>query len=291
MSRTDWGRVLDESRDIVESYDTAVTLRQLFYRLVARLVIPNTVGAYKGLSRVTADARRDGDFPDLTDRTREIFEYQTFTSPARAIGYTAAIYRRDRTEGQEVSIYLGVEKDGMVNQLDAWFSDLGLPILSPRGYASQSYVDEVARHVADVGRPAVLVYAGDHDPTGHDIDRDFAECTGCFEQVRRIALGPELVEQYDLPEAVDNDPLTAEKLERTAQAAGPPGLSRSRNRRHPRGGPRKKGPPAAVREVGPPAPGGVQKWTPRVPNVVVRLQVSKNGWTPISCDQGRRRPP
>jgi hypothetical protein len=132
MSRTDWGRVLDESRDIVESYDTAVTLRQLFYRLVARLVIPNTVGAYKGLSRVTADARRDGDFPDLTDRTREIFEYQTVTSPARAIGYTAAIYRRDRTEGQEVSIYLGVEKDGMVNQLDAWFSCLGLPILSPR---------------------------------------------------------------------------------------------------------------------------------------------------------------
>jgi hypothetical protein len=187
---------------------------------VARLVIPNTVGAYKGLSRVTADARRDGDFPDLTDRTREIFEYQTVTSPARAIGYTAAIYGRDRTEGQEVSIYLGVEKDGMVNQLDAWFSDLGLPILSPRGYASQSYVDEVARHVADVGRPTVLVYAGDHDPTGHDIDRDFAERTGCFEQVRRIALGPELVEQYDLPEAVDNDPLTAEKLERDSRARG-----------------------------------------------------------------------
>ena len=35
-TRVDWRRVLDVGRAVVESYDTPVTLRQLFYRLVLR---------------------------------------------------------------------------------------------------------------------------------------------------------------------------------------------------------------------------------------------------------------
>jgi hypothetical protein len=31
------------------------------------------------------------------------------------------MYRRDRTEGQEWSIHIGVEKRGMIEQLDSWF--------------------------------------------------------------------------------------------------------------------------------------------------------------------------
>ena len=39
---------------------TSVTLRQLFYRLVSAQVIPNSQGAYKRLSALTAEARREG---------------------------------------------------------------------------------------------------------------------------------------------------------------------------------------------------------------------------------------
>lgn len=139
--RIKWGQVLDEARAIVGSYDTPVTLRQLYYRLVAAQLIPNTPYHYKKLSDRTADARRNGDFPDLIDRGRKIHEYQTFDSPREAAFYTAAIYLRDRTEGQDVTLYLGTEKAGIVNQLDQWFSDLGLPILALGGYASQTYVN------------------------------------------------------------------------------------------------------------------------------------------------------
>ena len=45
-----WGLVLDEAAGVVESYCTSVTLRQLFYRLVARQLIPNQATAYKRLS-------------------------------------------------------------------------------------------------------------------------------------------------------------------------------------------------------------------------------------------------
>jgi hypothetical protein len=197
-----WGHVLIAARDIVESYDTGVTLRQLFYRLVAAQLIPNTPQAYKTLSAHTAVARRDGMFPDLIDRTRLIHEYRAFPSPHEARNYTARIYRRDRTEGQDVSVYLGVEKAGIVNQLDAWFGHpYGLPILSLGGYASQSYVTDTVRHVEAQNRPAVLLYAGDHDPSGWDIPRDFTKRTACWKHVDRVALTPELMEAHRLPEA------------------------------------------------------------------------------------------
>jgi len=198
----EWPPVLDAARTIVEGYDTPVTLRQLFYRLVARQLIPNTQNAYKRLSELTAAARRDGEFPDLTDRTREIHEYQSFTGPADALSYLSQIYRRDRTEGQEYSLYLAVEKAGIVNQFDAWFGQpFGIPILALGGYASQSYVDEIARHVEAAGRPAVLLIGGDHDPSGWDIPRDFVARTACWKEVQRVVLDPDQVAEYDLPVA------------------------------------------------------------------------------------------
>ena len=73
MTRVSWVLVLYEARAIVERYDTDVTLRQLFYRLVAQQLIPNLQPFYRRLSARTAEARRDGTFPDLTDETSEIY--------------------------------------------------------------------------------------------------------------------------------------------------------------------------------------------------------------------------
>lgn len=195
----DWPALLVHAAAIVESYDTSVTLRQLFYRLVSRAILPNTTNAYKSLSRYTARARRDGTFPSLMDRTRTIHRYQSFSGPGEAREWLAQIYRRDRTEGQTFSLYLGVEKAGIVEQIQEWFGDLGVPVLALGGYGSQSFVDEVAADAKASGRPAVLLYAGDHDPSGEDIDRDFVARTGCWEEVRRVALSAEQVEEYELP--------------------------------------------------------------------------------------------
>jgi hypothetical protein len=199
--RTDWGLVLDRAADIVYEYDTLVTLRQLFYRLVAEALLVNTISSYKGLSARTAEARRQGIFPELTDRTRTIHRYRTFPDPDNAIEWLQAIYRRDRTEGQDVSVFLGVEKAGIVAQLESWFGDLGIPVLALGGYASQSFVDQVRRDVDRQARPAVLLYAGDFDPSGEDIDRDFVERTDCWSKVVRVALDADQVDAYRLPPA------------------------------------------------------------------------------------------
>jgi hypothetical protein len=201
-ARINWPDLLATAADIVNDYDTGVTLRQLFYRLVAAQLLPNTTSAYKGLSAKTAEARRQGEFPDLIDRGRLIHRRAHWASAADALASLAAQYREDRTEGQDVSVYIGVEKAGLVTQLESWFSDLGIPILALGGYSSQTYVDEVVADAEDQDRPAVLLYAGDFDPSGEDIDRDFTQRTACFDKVVRVALTAEQVEAYALPPAM-----------------------------------------------------------------------------------------
>ncbi len=199
MTSIDWTLILGTAAEVVDQYDTRVTLRQLFYRLVAAELLPNTQSAYKRLSARTAKARREGSFPALEDRTRSIHRTLAFETPAEALDVISCNYRRDRTEGQEWNVYLGVEKHGLVNQLTHWFDLYGLPMLALGGYSSQTLVDEVRHDVHADGRPAVLLYAGDFDPSGIDIDRDFVERTDCFDQAIRVALTADQVDRYNLP--------------------------------------------------------------------------------------------
>jgi hypothetical protein len=107
-------------------------------------------------------------------------------------------YTRDRTEGQNVAVYIGVEKHAMRPQLAAWFRGYGVPIIYFGGFASQTYVDDIKRHVEADGRPSVLIYAGDLDPSGVEIYEDFMRRSACFDKYIKIAVHPAQTKQYGL---------------------------------------------------------------------------------------------
>jgi hypothetical protein len=197
--RLDWGRIIPRAAQIARSYDTAVTLRQLFYRLVAAGVIPNSQGAYKRLSELTAAERRDRNFPALLDQGRTIWEPPSWEDADDILRGCVRQFRVDRTIGQEMTVVLGVEKATMTAQLQAWFGERGLPIVALRGYSSETLERQVVNYVQQYDRGAVLLYAGDHDPSGEDIDRNFVEQTGCWDVVERVALSSDQVVTYDLP--------------------------------------------------------------------------------------------
>lgn len=196
---TDWNKVILRAKEVVESYDTPVTLRQLYYRLVSEGLIVNHQQSYKRLSAKTAQARREGWFPSLIDRTRAIERFDNWPTAQNAMDQAVDSFRLDRTRDQKWSIYLGVEKHGMSVQLMHWFGEMGLPILALGGYSSQTFVDVVKSNVIRYDRESVLLYAGDFDPSGVDIDRDFEERTEIFDRVIRVALRKEHLKKYDLP--------------------------------------------------------------------------------------------
>lgn len=198
--RLKWDEIVLQAAGIVRSYDTSVTLRQLFYRLVSAQVIPNSTNAYKQLSRTTAVARREGWFPDLIDNTRGIEEPAWWRGANRAVYAIKDQYRRDRTENQEFKIYIAVEKNALRTQLEHWFYEKGLPVLAFGGYPSQTFVNEIMEDIDKTEKPAILIYGGDFDPTGMDILRDFqARTAGKWEEVIRVALNEPQIAEFNLP--------------------------------------------------------------------------------------------
>jgi len=191
--------ILPRAALIVASYETPVGLRQLYYRVLSEGLLRNTTPEYKQLSSRTAALRRTDEFPALIDRTRTIIRRPSWTSPEAARRALKKQYRVDRTEGQEWSIYLGVEKAGIIEQLRLWFEGpLGIPILPLGGYSSESFEREIVTHDAEHDRPSVLLYAGDLDASGEDIERNFLAHTD-FDESKKVALTFEQAEQYELP--------------------------------------------------------------------------------------------
>lgn len=200
-ARIGWGHVLVRAREVVRSIEGygGVTLRQLFYRLVAEGQIPNTVGAYKTLSDRTARAREAGEFPALVDRGRSIHRPMAFDDVDDALGWMTGMYRRDRTEGQPVSLYVGVEKDTLREVLISWLDPYGIPVIVVHGWSSISYNDGIRDDIRRQERPAVLLYLGDLDPSGEAIESKIATKLPTL-AVRRIGLTLGQAVELDLPE-------------------------------------------------------------------------------------------
>lgn len=198
--RRSWDPIIARAAEIVRSYDIPVTLRQLFYRLVSEGLIPNETTPYNQLSYKTAEFRRKGEFPPLFDRGRSISQPNSWSSATAGLAeFVDHHFRLDRTAGQDMSIWLVVEKNALAGLIEAWFEDYGVPVVALGGYGSQSIEADVIDQVDRDGRPAVLIIAGDFDASGMDITRHFLEKTDCWEDQHRIGLSVEQVESLRLP--------------------------------------------------------------------------------------------
>ena len=77
-----------------------------------------------------------------------------------------------------------------------------IPLQVNRGYASASSMYEASKRFLDRGKKAVILYLGDHDPSGLDMVRDIKERLSEFEayvEVEHVGLTWEQIEQYDPP--------------------------------------------------------------------------------------------
>jgi hypothetical protein len=210
MSNRSWGPIIDRARVLVDTFiarfNRPPTLRRLHYELVSDVSATaygyaNTIQDYKRLSELTAIARRDGNFPDL-DETARTLNVQSFFNTAEDLRRAVrASMKVDRMRGQEYMVAMVVEKAGSVAFLRDWFSEYGVIYTALGGYTSQTLVDRLSARQRRDGRPMIVLYAGDHDPSGEDIDRDFENRLVGDIEVRRVALLPEHVQQYNLPQS------------------------------------------------------------------------------------------
>ncbi len=213
-------RELDTVNAVVDSLRDywPVTLRQVYYRLVAAGAIANNRNSYGKLSRILTRARLDGLTPweALEDRSRArlhsggSFDAAAFIETESA-GFLAG-YRRDLMQGQEHAIEVWIEKDALSRVCHAAALPYCVPVTVARGFSSVSYLHDAAARIfenAEKGQGTLILYWGDLDPSGWEMlpamMRTLIDSMGCggLVESQRCALTPEQVERFELPKNPD----------------------------------------------------------------------------------------
>lgn len=195
---------------IVEEYHEQgydLTLRQVYYQLVARGYIPNNERSYKNLGNVLNDGRLAGliDWNSIVDRTRNLRRNSHWDTPKDIIESAAYQFALDKWKDQPNYVEVWVEKDALVGVVGQICNKLDVPYFSCRGYVSQSEMWTAARRfISERNRreSCTILHLGDHDPSGIDMTRDIQERLSMFGaevNVKRIALTMSQVELYNPP--------------------------------------------------------------------------------------------
>lgn len=194
---------------IMADYTMPLTLRQIYYRLVAGGLVSNTRSNYTQLSSQLVTARERGDVSDtrIVDRSRSVSDV-SFGSPERfiqtCIFNMSQRYVRRFWDTQPYYVEVWVEKDALSQVIADAVFDFNAIVAPSRGYSSYTYLMQAAQRIAQYGdeKTAIILHLADLDPSGVDMSRDLEArlkkyCRSDI-QVIRVALTYEQVTQFNL---------------------------------------------------------------------------------------------
>ncbi|HEY0090123.1 MAG TPA: hypothetical protein VGB37_14850 [Candidatus Lokiarchaeia archaeon] len=172
--------LLQQIVGIVENYlDQNITLtnRQLYYQLVSRDIIPNADEIYKRICTFLTDARYAGliDWEAIEDRGRTPEKHSEWNNIKSLIESATYTYRLPRWKDQDYYIELYCEKQAMESVLKPVADKYHIYFGVNKGYSSASTMYDLAQRIKEKineGKRTIILYLGDHDPSGLDMVRD-----------------------------------------------------------------------------------------------------------------------
>lgn len=201
--------LINKINEIVADYPGYnLTLRQIYYQLVATGDIENTMRNYKKIGNVVNKARLAGliDWDKIADRTRNCAGRDNFfMTPKDVIINAAEQFRLGRWFNQPNYLEVWVEKDAQIDTVARACFDTDTVQFSCRGYCSQTAMREAAQRFIyewEYGRDCHLLYCGDFDPSGLDMRRDIADRLkffGAIVDIQCIALTDTQIQEFKPP--------------------------------------------------------------------------------------------
>ncbi len=191
-----------------QGYD--LTVRQVYYQLVAKDMIPNNPKSYNRIKSVISNGRLAGliDWSMIVDRGRPVIFPSHWDSPADIVRSAAEGFRIDKWKDQPNHVEVMVEKQALEGVLIPVCEELDVRFTANKGYSSQSAMYRAGKRMKDAilydGKQVYVMYLGDHDPSGLDMDRDILDRLSLFAgetiySVERLALTYEQIEEYKPP--------------------------------------------------------------------------------------------
>lgn len=188
-----------------------LTLRQIYYQLVSKEYIENTVSQYNMLSKLLKWARIDGciSWDDIEDRVRTFYNLGGWKSEQSFINSQLKSflnrYKRDLWQDQYSYVEVWIEKDALSSIFVRSCLRSGVSVVVCRGFTSISFLNDFKiRLDRQQGKQAVMLYFGDFDPSGMEMLNSMKitlrEEMGIDNiEFRRIALLKDDIFEYKLP--------------------------------------------------------------------------------------------
>ncbi len=196
---------------VAQGYD--LSLRQLYYQLVSKDIIPNTQRDYKNLGDMLGDARMAGliNWDDIVDRTRNLMGNRHWKKPSDLVEQAVRTYAIDKWEDQDDYPECWVEKSALEGVVGRICGELDINFFSCRGYTSISEMWIAGQRLLSrlqKGKRIHIIHLGDHDPSGIDMSRDIkarldtfigSHMAGESIHVLRVALNMPQIERLKPP--------------------------------------------------------------------------------------------
>ncbi|MBA7500252.1 hypothetical protein ES704_03007 [subsurface metagenome] len=194
------------------------TFRNVWYKLVAKQILPNLKTQYKYLSRIITDARIENIIPfeAFSDPERlHSVDYYLQHSFESHIEYffeslldNLELFSFHTWENQPNYVEVWIEKNALFEQFKQVTRKRKVTLVSCKGYPSITILSKASRRIKEELEKrniekVVILYFGDYDPSGKDIPRHVCErLREVFEldfEMNLVALTSEQIEKYNLP--------------------------------------------------------------------------------------------
>jgi hypothetical protein len=177
-----------------------ITGRGIGYKLfTAGLIDSMARKEMQRVYRLLKEAREQGIIPWewIVDETRGLERVSTWANPAEYARCVARSYRRDFWDQQPHRVQVWSEKGTVRGVLRPVLDHFAVGFNPVHGFNSATDVHNISED--DDGRPLILLYVGDFDPSGmfmseEDLPARFSRYDGYHITLKRIALTPEHLE-------------------------------------------------------------------------------------------------
>jgi hypothetical protein len=192
---------------VLNEYKEAITIRHLFYRLEGIGVIAKDEKSYNHLVSHLGKWRINGTIPfnRFVDGTRWHYGVDTFDDAAAAMEEGIRSYRKNLWRDQLHYVEVWCEKEAIASLVKPVADQWGLKTFVCRGFNSLSGSASAADQFLEAmekGKSPVILYLGDHDPSGLCIDQSLMKHLSYFDIIPKNDLGIQQVTVADRVEFV-----------------------------------------------------------------------------------------
>ena len=200
---------LIEAMSVIAKAAQPITGRGVGYKLFTQgLIASMAKSEMQRVYRLLKEARERGQIPWewIVDETRAIERVPTWADPDEYARCVARSYRRDFWDQQPHRVQVWSEKGTVRGVLAPVLDDYAVGFFPVHGFSSATAAHNIAED--DDGRPLIVLYVGDFDPSGmfmseEDLPARFEKYDGDHIKLTRIALTVEQLEGLQSFQAAD----------------------------------------------------------------------------------------